>query len=499
MADVTILDLADRAADPAVAGRLYPTSPRSIDACLRLGIDPNSLAHLPLEHFLRKVGDPTLAQLEFEHHEEARKERLRQLIAERRKLEEESGLRTRGARPGTAAAATARGGSPRHAALDMVEREAKRLEVMRRRQEKELGQLISYELMRKEMQEKAEAKVRMMEQRAEEQRRAKKAHDEEWQRQQHEREIQRKREEEALERELKIKDSERYKREMEQLQREEEEEKQRRKLAYEREQERLAKAEQARLETERILREQQEEVERRKALMEKRDAEREEAKLVAAEERAKFNAEQQRQAQVRIAAALKANKTLMQRKRDEYEARQRQNEERRRQRAEARRLEEETKAAREAEEAEKRRAAYAEAQRKEQARVSEITRKQREKDEELARLRAERDAENARRALERKLQLEDKVLSVEELKRRDAYQRSQALKRIEEETAKARDLLDQRRQLQEQRRQANMEASFQRQKIVEAMDKLQRTKSWGVLDDAAASGGTVSIDSLLKK
>lgn len=42
----------------------------------------------------------------------------------------------------------------------MVEREARRLEVLRRRQERELSQLISYELMRKELQEKAEAKAR---------------------------------------------------------------------------------------------------------------------------------------------------------------------------------------------------------------------------------------------------------------------------------------------------------------------------------------------------
>lgn len=41
----------------------------------------------------------------------------------------------------------------------MVEKEQKRLEVMRRRQERELAQLISYEMARKEMQEKAEAKV----------------------------------------------------------------------------------------------------------------------------------------------------------------------------------------------------------------------------------------------------------------------------------------------------------------------------------------------------
>lgn len=122
--------------------------------------------------------------------------------------------------------------------------------------------------------------------------------------------------------------------------------------------------------------------------------------------------------------------------------------------------------------------------------------KQREKDGELARLKTERDADNALQALERKLQLGEKSQSVEEMKRRDTYQRSLALKRIEEETARAKELLEQRRQLQEARRMANMEASFQRQKIVEAMEQLQRTNRWGAVAD---SGGGANLDALLKK
>lgn len=93
---VTILDIADRTADLSNTGMLMPTSPRSIDcerlppplalllravlcfadsmisgyplatlfrlACLRLGIDPGSLQHLPLEHFLKKNKNPQLAQ-----------------------------------------------------------------------------------------------------------------------------------------------------------------------------------------------------------------------------------------------------------------------------------------------------------------------------------------------------------------------------------------------------------------------------------------------------
>lgn len=37
----------------------------------------------------------------------------------------------------------------------MVEREAKRLEVLKRRQEREMGQLVHFELMRKAMQARA--------------------------------------------------------------------------------------------------------------------------------------------------------------------------------------------------------------------------------------------------------------------------------------------------------------------------------------------------------
>jgi hypothetical protein len=44
------------------------------------------------------------------------------------------------------------GGDRRSAGSDMVAKEAARLEVMKRRQERELQQLVSYEIMRKQMQ-----------------------------------------------------------------------------------------------------------------------------------------------------------------------------------------------------------------------------------------------------------------------------------------------------------------------------------------------------------
>jgi hypothetical protein len=71
---VTLLDVADRATDPKYAGNLFPTSPRSVEACLRLGIDPNTLAQRPYEHYLKRERDADLAQLAFEY-----EERLRQV------------------------------------------------------------------------------------------------------------------------------------------------------------------------------------------------------------------------------------------------------------------------------------------------------------------------------------------------------------------------------------------------------------------------------------
>ena len=58
-------------------------------------------------------------------------------------------------------------------------------------------------------------------------------------------------------------------------------------------------------------------------------------------------------------------------------------------------------------------------------------------------------------------------MQVDAMQRREAYERDQLLARIQSDTEKAHELLAQRTALQEQRRAANMEASFQRQKLMQ--------------------------------
>ena len=118
--------------------------------------------------------------------------------------------------------------------------------------------------------------------------------------------------------------------------------------------------------------------------------------------------------------------------------------------------------------------------------LPQVLHKQAEKEAELAALQQVRSAEAARRALERRLDLQSKAEAVEEMKRRDEYERALALQRIQAETERASALLDQRAQLQDQRRVANTEASFQRQKIISAMEKLQVSSRGSVASSGRA-------------
>ena len=74
-------------------------------------------------------------------------ERLAALVEERKRVIEDD---DKGA--GKDRSKGAKGGGIKVDAEDMVAKEAQRLEVMKRRQERELNQMVAYELLRKQMQ-----------------------------------------------------------------------------------------------------------------------------------------------------------------------------------------------------------------------------------------------------------------------------------------------------------------------------------------------------------
>lgn len=124
---VTILEVAERCQDANARGpNIRPSSPRSVEALLRSGIDPEDLVHKPLSFFKGKAGDAELAQDSYAFFEEGRQKRIEEVKSLRQTLIDD----------GWTASAPAVGQSKTNdgtGAADLVERERKRLEVLRNR------------------------------------------------------------------------------------------------------------------------------------------------------------------------------------------------------------------------------------------------------------------------------------------------------------------------------------------------------------------------------
>lgn len=124
---VTIIEVAERCQDPSARGpTIRPSSPRSVEALLRSGIDPEDLVHKPLSFFKGKTEDTELAQESFSFFEDGRQKRLEEVKALRQTLIDD----------GWTASMPVVGPSKTtddNGAADLVERERKRLEVLKNR------------------------------------------------------------------------------------------------------------------------------------------------------------------------------------------------------------------------------------------------------------------------------------------------------------------------------------------------------------------------------
>ncbi|GBG68186.1 hypothetical protein CBR_g2739 [Chara braunii] len=109
--------------------------------------------------------------------------------------------------------------------------------------------------------------------------------------------------------------------------------------------------------------------------------------------------------------------------------------------------------------------------------------------EEVTRL---KKAEVARKAVERQLAAEEKRSKAESMRRIHAFKRKMMLERIKEETGRARAVLEARAALQERRKQANVESSIQRQRLMQEMERFQITKKWPVSSSFSVFGSSSS-------
>lgn len=486
----TIQDLLERINDPnAPETSLIPSSPRSVEACFRLGIDPVELQFQPPEFFRRAGEDDDIARLRYEKNEGVRQDRVRSLTDMRKMLIDENWGDPIG-RVG------AKKNDGEEESSQMVEEERRRLEVSKRRGEKELMQMIQHEIRRKELLDKQQRKIDELERRAQEMIRHKEENEAAWMTKQREIELQKLDAEKALELEAKRLAEERFKKEREMQQRQEEEDRMRKREAFMREMERRKKTEDARRETQAILDAQAEVVRQNKLEMDRRDAERLKRMVQEAKERAQFNEEKRKKADLRIQSALAANEQILMKKRADYEAREAANEARRKELEEFRRKEEALKREEERRKEKERHDKYLAALESEEMRKMSIKQRAEEKERLLAELYARRKKENDIRKVESEFELKLRLDKVDALQKSNLYQRQQTLDKIMSEYDKTRTIMRERNDLQRRRKMANMQAAMQRQAMSQAMDQLKRTKNMNKL---TGPGGTVNVNELLNK
>ena len=99
----------------------------------------------------------------------------------------------------------------------------------------------------------------------------------------------------------------------------------------------------------------------------------------------------------------------------------------------------------------------------------------------------------ARSKLHRQLNMEYRMECVDTHRKQQLYQREQLLHRIQGETERIMGMQRDRRRLQMQRKEANMQASMARQAMVENMERLQQAKQF----DKIATG-ELTLQSLMK-
>eukprot|EP00798_Chlamydomonas_sp_ICE-L_P017638 gene17640-23981_t len=479
-AKVTLQDLQERINDPnSEETSLIPSSPRSVQACFKLGIDPLELQYHPATWYRRPAEDEDISQLRYEKCEGVR---------QRKNLIDMGWTGTTGSK------------DPKKKKDDdeahessMVEKERQRLEALLRRQEKDLQQMVQFEISRKELTDKQAQKMAELEKRTQALVRQKLENEAAWQARQRDIELEKMREEEELELQLKRLMEERHRKEREMQIREAEEDKRRKKEAYEREMERRHKADEARRETEAILEEQAEQVRLRKADMERKDIERTKRREIESKRVAAENAEKRARADARIQSAMVANQQVLMKKRNALQKREEENEMRRKKLEDLRKRDEELKRQEDIRKEDERHGKFQQAQENEEMRKTSIRMKAEEKERALAELYLQRKKEMDIKKVNTEFELKLRHDKVDSIKKTHLYQRQQLLDKIMDEYESARKMMMERVKLQEKRKMANMSASLNRQLVASAMDNI-RSKDINML-----ASGQMSVNDLLRR
>eukprot|EP00743_Colponemidia_sp_Colp-15_P004376 GILK01004719.1.p1 GENE.GILK01004719.1~~GILK01004719.1.p1 ORF type:complete len:797 (-),score=226.44 GILK01004719.1:158-2548(-) len=452
----------------------FLTSPRSLEACRRQGIDPQELLCLPPEAFVQK-GETRVAssvlQQRWEHNENRRKEKMRMLLDERDKVMSEE-------RDGTWMASK----SVKHAwntsngdSISMMERERRHLEKLQLRQKQEIQQMLEYEIRMAQIREVNEQKVEGQRQREEERRKEIEAKRREEDQRKHEKEQERLRRQQEEEERRRTLQSKSFEEDQRRKQIEMEREKERRREARQREIERAQKQEEARRATDSILQTQAMAAKEKERQLQEKEKIRTEQMEEARRRRLAEAAQIRQKTEERVQAALEAQKELEREAQRRFEEKQRQSEEKKRQ-FDAARAQEREEARRKAEEKAQELARI-------QKLAEDIEAKKRFDTLEKERLAEERKSQK-QKELDRQARMKQMADEEKERQRLAVKEKNDAMERMrveqfEEKKRQQESMMQAAERVKEKELQARREAALLLKKErQEAVDRLQRVKEF---------------------
>lgn len=471
-------------------------SPRSLEACLRSGLDPAELYPRAKKDFVDKTLTEEMVDIKYRTFEKKRidkifavKEQRNSLIqyAERKRLAGTNRNGESGAQ--TPVAITTK--TPKELAAElsntMLEQEEKRIEALRRRQEKELNKIIEREQTLATLQ----LKIKHAE---EEEIKKKKIHDRkvaEEHIQAEKKKVQRAHELKRLEaeeaekkREIARKDAaiaEKLAKKRLQMEREMAKE------ARERDEERKQKVEEARRKTEALLKAQEDEAE----LVRIKMNEREQRIMTQLEQKKELKREevasQREAAKKRINEALEKHHQLHQNKKDQFALRQAAAEKRAKDHA----TEERARLKKQADDREKRNKQrlnrLVEAYKSRAEHRKSIVDRREEREKFYGTIKSAREEEIALMKFTSDLRLRDKLDNVERVSRMNEFKRLQILQNIALQDSKYEDIQEQRAEMLRKHAEEAKNSLIRKHEISDAMDRMRMTNDFTLLDKLFAS------------
>ncbi|KAK1944373.1 Reticulocyte-binding protein 2 a [Phytophthora citrophthora] len=467
-------------------------TPRSAESCLRCGVNPETLKIRDLDSFYDPDVTAAVQRMRHEAYSLRRHEEMQALRTEKQKILDAEDRGTRGAMPsrlvavsnskrvtrseGPLSTSSSSSGKKGSSALLNIERQ--RLEKVRQRQERELEQMLEFEMKMNRRQQEAAEKMERERRQHEAMERSRMRFAQELAAEKRSREIKKKAQLDAEEERRKEMAAQLAARDRALAEEKARQDKLRRIEAREREEERKVKAEEHRAQTEALLHAQQMEIQARLRELDLAEKAREEMVEQQRAERAIAMDARRREVTQRIRKNLRASKKLEAQRKREIQKKQSASEALRQAHEEEERRSREIQAQQQLALEKKRQLVLEEARREEARKKEELLERQCEMDRNVRQAQKNQEHQRALRSEYRKLQTQLKLDKVERMKRVQEYQRLEMLRKMQDTEARTQHMLNEKESLVNRRKQLAIKTKIQRDLIMRTMENVKITKKW---------------------